>query len=68
MLTLSGSGIHHGPLWLFKEEIARGELVQLFAEQPLKAFPIHAVYPSRSYLPFKVKEFIRLMSLQLQYQ
>ena len=64
-LVLEGAGLHHGPLWLFKEEIERGELIQLFPDLPLKAFPIHAVYPSRSYLPFKVKEFIRLMSEQL---
>jgi len=65
-LVLDGAGIHHGPLWLFREEIEQGKLVQLFSEQPLKSFPIHAVYPSRSYLPFKVKEFIRSMSLQLR--
>ncbi|WP_286715839.1 LysR family transcriptional regulator [Marinobacter sp. tcs-11] len=65
-LVLDGAGIHHGPLWLFREEIEQGKLIQLFPDQALKAFPIHAVYPSRSYLPFKVKEFIRLMSQQMK--
>lgn len=65
-LVLEGAGIHHGPLWLFREEIEQGNLIQLFPGQALKAFPIHAVYPSRSYLPFKVKEFIRLMSQQMK--
>lgn len=65
-LVLDGLGLHHGPLWLFREEIERGELIQLFPDQPLKAYPINAVYPSRSYLPFKVKEFIRLMSTQVK--
>lgn len=65
-LVLDGFGLHHGPLWLFREELERGELIQLFADQPLKAYPIHAVYSSRAYLPFKVKEFIRLMSQQVK--
>lgn len=67
-LVLDGAGIHHGPLWLFKPSIRRGELVQLFPEQPLKSFPVHAVYPSRSYLPFKVRAFIRMMSRQMRRQ
>jgi len=65
-LVLDGVGLHHGPLWLFREEIERGEIIQLFPDKPLKAYPIYAVYPSRSYLPFKVKEFIRLMSQQVK--
>ncbi|RUO38601.1 hypothetical protein CWE13_02850 [Aliidiomarina shirensis] len=65
-LVLDSKGIHHGPLWLFREEIERGELIQLFSDLPLKAYPIHAVYSSRSYMPFKVKEFIRLMSQQVK--
>lgn len=65
-LVRDGLGLHHGPRWLFRDEIHRGELVTLLPDQPLQAYPVHAVYTSRSYVPFKVKEFIRLMSLQLK--
>jgi len=64
-LALDGAGIHLGPLWLFQQDIERGELVQLLPNYPLQSFPVNAVYTSRQYLPFKVKEFIRLMKKQL---
>lgn len=65
-LVLDGKGIHLGPRWIFAEDIESGRLVRLLPDKPLRSFPVHAVYPARSYLPFKVKEFIRLVSEQLK--
>lgn len=67
-LVLEGKGIHLGPLWVFAEDIDRGRLVRLLPDRPLRSFPVHAVYPERSYLPVKVKEFIRLLSEELSSQ
>jgi DNA-binding transcriptional LysR family regulator len=64
-LVLQGKGIHLGPLWVFAEDIEAGRLVRLLPDRPLRSFPVHAVYPARSYLPVKVKEFIRLLSDEL---
>jgi len=64
-LVLEGHGIHLGPLWVFADDIEMGRLVRLLPERPLRSFPVHAVYPARSYLPVKVKEFIRLLSEEL---
>lgn len=64
-LVLEGKGIHLGPLWVFAEDIESDRLVRLLPERPLRSFPIQAVYPARSYLPVKVKEFIRLLSQEL---
>lgn len=64
-LVLQGKGIHLGPLWVFAEDIEAGRLVRLLPDRPLRSFPVHAVYPERSYLPVKVKEFIRLLSDEL---
>jgi DNA-binding transcriptional LysR family regulator len=64
-LVLEGNGIHLGPLWVFAEDIESGRLVRLLPDRPLRSFPVHAVYPARSYLPVKVKEFIRLLSEEL---
>ncbi|TGN41834.1 LysR family transcriptional regulator [Marinobacter confluentis] len=67
-LVLEGKGIHLGPLWVFAEDIESGRLVRLLPDQPLRSFPVHAVYPARSYLPVKVREFIRLLSEELDSQ
>lgn len=67
-LVLEGKGIHLGPLWVFAEDIDSGRLVRLLPDRPLQSFPVHAVYPARSYLPVKVREFIRLLSEELKSQ
>ncbi|MCD1647538.1 LysR family transcriptional regulator [Marinobacter adhaerens] len=67
-LVLEGKGIHLGPLWVFAEDIESGRLVRLLPDKPLRSFPIHAVFPARSYLPVKVREFIRLLSEELNSQ
>lgn len=67
-LVLEGTGIHLGPMWIFAEDIENGRLVRLLPDRPLKSFPVHAVYPARSYLPVKVKEFIRLLSEALAFR
>ena len=67
-LVLDGKGIHLGPRWVFAEDIENGRLISLLPDKPLRSFPVHAVYPARSYLPFKVKEFVRLASEQLKSQ
>jgi len=64
-LVLEGKGIHLGPLWVFADDIESGSLVRLLPDRLLRSFPVHAVYPARSYLPVKVKEFIRLLSEEL---
>ncbi|WP_144780322.1 LysR family transcriptional regulator [Marinobacter maritimus] len=67
-LVLEGKGIHLGPLWAFAEDIESGRLIRLLPDRPLRSFPVHAVYPARSYLPVKIKEFIRLLSDELRSQ
>ncbi len=61
-LVLEGVGIHLGPLWAFKEDLASKRLIQVLPDCPLHSFPIHVVYLTKSYLPFKIKEFTRLLS------
>ncbi|MEQ8264736.1 LysR family transcriptional regulator [Pseudohaliea sp.] len=67
-LVLQARGIHLGPLWGFAEDIERGRLVRLLPDNALRSFPVHAVYPARSYLPVKVKEFVRLLTDELNSQ
>ncbi|MCG7997267.1 MAG: LysR family transcriptional regulator [Candidatus Thiodiazotropha taylori] len=64
-LVLQGVGIHLGPHWVFKQDLEQRRVCQLLADRPLRSFPVHAVYLARSYLPFKIKEFTRLLSTSL---
>lgn len=58
-LVLDDKGIHIGPKWAFKEELLKGEVIQLLPELALTSFPVHALYVSKAYLPAKVKQFIQ---------
>ncbi|MBQ4813299.1 LysR family transcriptional regulator [Pseudoalteromonas luteoviolacea] len=67
-LVLQGQGIHLGPKWAFNEALASGDVVQLFKDQPLKGFPLHALYPCRAFVPAKVRVFIDTLYAQCQQQ
>ncbi|WP_292275548.1 LysR family transcriptional regulator [Marinobacter sp.] len=64
-LVHDGAGIHLGPMWAFKDDIEQGKVVPLLPERPLQSFPVSAVYLARSYLPFKTREFTRLLAAGL---
>ncbi|ODP96383.1 hypothetical protein BGL48_04775 [Salinivibrio sp. SS3] len=61
-LVLANVGIHLGPEWIFKNDLSRGRVVRLLPDNGLNSFPAHAVYLARSYLPFKTREFTRLLA------
>jgi len=61
-LVLDGVGIHLGPKWVFEEDLKAGKVVPLLKAYRPKSFPVHAVYLAREYLPFKIKEFTRLLA------
>ena len=59
--TLSGMGISLLPDWLVKKDITDGHLIKLFSEYEVTATDYEAsiwlVYPSKEYLPLKVRAF-----------
>ncbi|MET0070234.1 MAG: LysR family transcriptional regulator [Candidatus Thiodiazotropha sp.] len=61
-LVLDGVGVHLGPEWMFREDIAAGRVKRLLPDNRLMSFPVNAVYLARSYLPYKIKEFTELLS------
>ncbi|OOE67532.1 hypothetical protein BZG20_05785 [Salinivibrio sp. IB868] len=61
-LVLANVGIHLGPEWIFKNDLSSGRVVRLLPDYRLSSFPVHAVYLARSYLPFKTREFTRLLA------
>ena len=61
-LVRDGVGIHLGPKWAFQDDMGSSRVMCLLPDYSLKAFPVHAVYPARSYLPRKTKLFIQYVS------
>jgi DNA-binding transcriptional LysR family regulator len=55
---LSGLGIGFVPIWHFTDEIESGRLLILLHGYEPKPEPIHAVYPSRRFVPHKTRVMI----------
>lgn len=54
----AGLGIGMIPTFHFDDEIAKGRIKVLLKEHQPEPFPIHAVYPSRRFVPLKVRVMI----------
>ncbi|MFZ4807953.1 MAG: LysR family transcriptional regulator [Hyphomicrobiaceae bacterium] len=64
--VFAGLGIGMIPTFHFSDEIAKGRIrVLLKAHQP-EPFPIHAVYPSRRFVPLKVRAMIDYLAAEFQ--
>ncbi|MET3133116.1 DNA-binding transcriptional LysR family regulator [Oxalobacteraceae bacterium GrIS 1.11] len=58
----AGVGILRIPKTLVREELARGELVEVLADCALPpGAPIYAVYPARDFLPMKTAAFVEFL-------
>lgn len=57
-LLLNHRGMHIGPVWAFKKELAAGHLIRVLPNEHFQSYPLHALYISRSYVPAKVRVFI----------
>ncbi len=65
--VLGGLGIGMVPIWHFVDrEIEEGGLVRLLRDWEPKAQPIHAVYPTRRFLPQKVRAMIDFLAAEFE--
>lgn len=65
--VLGGLGIGMVPDWHFVDgEFESGRLVRLLAAWEPEAQPIHAVYPTRRYLPHKVRAMIDFLAAEFK--
>jgi DNA-binding transcriptional LysR family regulator len=55
--VLTGMGISYSPTWLFREELASGELQILLPDWPMRPLPLHLVSPAQRRHSAKVKAF-----------
>jgi DNA-binding transcriptional LysR family regulator len=56
--VLSGMGICYSPTWLFEQELASGEVVQLMRDWVSPKLPIHMVSPPERQHSAKVQAFV----------
>jgi DNA-binding transcriptional LysR family regulator len=56
--ALEGAGVAYGPSFVFGERIARGDLAILLPDHQTLDLSIHAVYPTKRYVTFKLRRFI----------
>jgi DNA-binding transcriptional LysR family regulator len=60
--ALNGQGIVLQPDFLVGEDVRRGALVQLLPEYQAAEIGIYAVYPTRKYLPFKIRRLVDFLA------
>ncbi|MEZ5833275.1 MAG: LysR family transcriptional regulator [Dongiaceae bacterium] len=56
--VVAGLGIGVLPIWVFKDEIDKGLVKLILQAFEPKRLPLNAVYPSRRFVPAKVRAFI----------
>lgn len=64
--TLAGLGIAVIPAFAFSDEIASGAVKVLLKAYEPKLLPLNAVYPSRRYLPPRVRAMIEFLAHELE--
>ncbi len=57
-MALAGKGIAFLPDFFIQEDLKAGTLVEITGIGPPFVIPITALYPSRDYLPLKVRVFL----------
>jgi DNA-binding transcriptional LysR family regulator len=57
-----GHGVGFLPTAYCDEKLARGELVRLLADWTSPEFPVHAVYPTRRFMPQRLQVFLEALS------
>ena len=64
--VLSGLGIAIAPVWMFGDEIFRGDLKVVLQNYQPTPFPINAVYRQSRFYPARIKCFIEFLRSEFQ--
>jgi DNA-binding transcriptional LysR family regulator len=64
--VLAGLGIAVIPAFAFSDEIASGKVTVLLADHEPKRLPMSAVYPSRRFVPLKVRAMIDYLAREFE--
>jgi LysR family transcriptional regulator, transcriptional activator for dmlA len=60
--ALAGRGLQRRSIWDVADDLEAGRLVEVLSRYTGPAAPIHALYPSRRFLPAKTRLFIELLA------
>jgi DNA-binding transcriptional LysR family regulator len=60
--ALAGRGLQRRSIWDVADDLTSGRLVEVLSRYTGPAAPIHALYPSRRFLPAKTRLFIELLA------
>ena len=63
---LAGLGIGVVPVWLLADETARAQLQTVLAAYEPARLPINAVYPSRRFVPHKVRAMVAFLAAEFR--
>lgn len=64
-MALAGRGLVYLPDFFIQEDLKAGTLVEISSKGPSFVLPITALYPSRDYLPLKVRVFLDFIAEKL---
>jgi DNA-binding transcriptional LysR family regulator len=64
--AIAGVGIARVPAIVCREAVAAGRLRVLFGPEAVTLRPVYAVYPSREYLPAKVRVFVDALATSIE--
>ena len=64
--VLSGLGIANAPVWMFGDEIYRGDLKIVLQDYRLTPLPIYAVYRRSRFYPAKINCFINFLATEFK--
>lgn len=59
--VIAGAGLNSGPLWLYSDALARGELVHVLPAWSPPSFPVHALTLPGRYRPAKVAAALQML-------
>ncbi|MDF5711421.1 MAG: LysR substrate-binding domain-containing protein [Nostoc sp. S4] len=63
---VTGVGIGLLPEFVFQQELQSGNIVNVLSQWSSTAIPINALYPSRKYIPMKVKVFLEFLEQKMR--
>ena len=64
--AIAGVGVARLPSLVCRDAVRDGRLVVLFGAEPALLRPVYAVYPSRMYLPAKVRVFVEALAAKVE--
>ena len=61
--VVAGSGIAQGTWWLYRKDLARGEVRAILRDYEIEGAPVTVLYPPQRHLPAKLRAFIDFLAM-----